>query len=55
MGRDEIAILNPPELLESADIVIMESTYGDRLHESYGDARRSLRDVVNTRRGAGAR
>jgi metallo-beta-lactamase family protein len=47
LGRDEIAILNPPEVLETADIVIMESTYGDRLHGTYEGARRKLRDVVN--------
>jgi metallo-beta-lactamase family protein len=47
LGREEIAILNPPEILESADVVILESTYGDRLHETYDDARRSLRNVVN--------
>ena len=40
-------MLNPPENLETADIIIMESTYGDRLHGTYESARRRLRDVVN--------
>ena len=47
IGRKEVAILNPPELLSDADIVIMESTYGDRLHGSYEEARKILRNVVN--------
>lgn len=47
IGRPDAAILNPPEPLDDADILIMESTYGDRVHESYTQARRALRDVVN--------
>ncbi len=48
IGRGEAEILKPPEQPGAADIVIMESTYGDRLHETYDDARRKLRDVVNS-------
>lgn len=53
IGRPQAPILNPPEPLSDADILIMESTYGDRRHESYIQARRALRDVVNrtARRG----
>jgi metallo-beta-lactamase family protein len=51
IGRERAALLNPPEkelLAEGgADILIMESTYGDRLHGSQDDARRTLRNVVN--------
>jgi metallo-beta-lactamase family protein len=32
LGRPQSALLNPPTLPERADYVIMESTYGDRLH-----------------------
>lgn len=46
IGRKEIAILKPPEFLEEADILIMESTYGDRFHGTYRSAREKLRDVV---------
>ena len=46
VGRKEAPILKTPETLESADIVIVESTYGDRMHGPYVDARRELRDVV---------
>jgi metallo-beta-lactamase family protein len=47
IGRAENAILNPPANPPAADIVIMESTYGDRLHEPYASARKQLRDIVN--------
>ena len=47
LGRTQSTILRPPVLPGEADIVIMESTYGDRLHESYDQARKLLRNVVN--------
>ena len=33
LGNKDIPLLNDPEFSESADYLIMESTYGDRLHE----------------------
>jgi metallo-beta-lactamase family protein len=39
--------LQPPQVFKDADLLIMECTYGDRLHEDYADARKKLRDVVN--------
>ncbi len=48
IGREEVEILKPPEQPGAADIVIMESTYGDRLHGTYQDALRQLREVVNS-------
>ena len=47
IGRASSPILHPPQTFDAADIVIMETTYGDRLHENYTDARKKLRDVVN--------
>lgn len=47
LGRAQSLMLNPPVMPPDADIVIMESTYGDRLHGSYDDARHRLRDIVN--------
>jgi metallo-beta-lactamase family protein len=46
IGREEAPILKTPEKLDAADIVLVESTYGDRLHGSYAQARRELRDTV---------
>lgn len=48
IGRPDSPILIPPHRFAEADILIMESTYGDRRHESYVDAQKRLRDVVNT-------
>lgn len=47
LGRQQALMLNPPVLPEDADIVLMESTYGERLHGTADDARKRLRDVVN--------
>ena len=46
IGRDEVAILHKPEAPNDADIVIMESTYGNRQHGPYETALKQLRDVV---------
>lgn len=46
VGRPGMAILNDPEPPDAADILIMESTYGSRLHPTQGEARKELRDVV---------
>ncbi|MGD2216773.1 MAG: MBL fold metallo-hydrolase [Gemmatimonadales bacterium] len=51
IGRKGLPILRDPRVFEAADYMIMESTYGDRLHESSGDAkallRRTVADVVD--------
>ncbi len=46
LGRDEIALLRSPTIVSQADLLIMESTYGGRLHGHYEAAQRRLRDVV---------
>ncbi len=46
IGRPEMAILHDPELPDAADILIMESTYGDRLHQTKDAARKELREVI---------
>jgi len=46
MGRKGMAILKDPELPDAADILLMESTYGNRLHPPRDEALKSLRDVV---------
>ncbi len=33
IGNNSVPMLNDPEYFDSADFVVMESTYGDRLHE----------------------
>ncbi len=46
IGRPDAPIVKSPEHLEAADLLILESTYGDRLHGTYEDAGKKLRDVV---------
>jgi metallo-beta-lactamase family protein len=47
LGRAEASILHPPEPPADADLLIMESTYGDRLHGPFASAQQQLRDVVS--------
>ena len=47
IGRHDRPILNDPTYLDGADILIMESTYGNREHASQGADNTVLRDVVN--------
>lgn len=46
VGRPNSTILRDPEQIGPVDVLLMESTYGDRLHEDYSQARRHLRNVV---------
>jgi metallo-beta-lactamase family protein len=46
IGRPVNRILLPPQPFPQADILIMESTYGDRIHASYSDSDQKLLDVI---------
>lgn len=46
IGRDQSELLPGPELLGQADFVVMESTYGDRLH-SENDTSQDLAGAIN--------
>ena len=47
VGRPGLPIIRDPQPLAAADYLIMESTYGNRLHKPIGDVSRTLADVVN--------
>lgn len=47
VGRAGLPIIRDPQPLDAADYLIMESTYGDRLHAPIGHAEDRLCDVVN--------
>jgi metallo-beta-lactamase family protein len=48
IGRPGIPIIRDPvPVTDGADILIMESTYGSRLHEPYPDAERALESIIN--------
>jgi metallo-beta-lactamase family protein len=47
IGRWDKPILNDPTLFDQADYVVMESTYGDRLHEPVEDMSNTLAEAIN--------
>src|SRR5437899_890347 len=47
IGRLRLPIIRDPEAMPVADYLIMESTYGDRLHEDEGLVADRLADVIN--------
>ena len=47
LGRRHLPILRDPEIVSGTNVLITESTYGNRLHESPYDAKRDLRRVIN--------
>lgn len=55
IGRSGLAIIRDPVPPTGADAVIMESTYGNRDHESVDGARARLAEVVRTTAARGGR
>ncbi|MBC7927772.1 MAG: MBL fold metallo-hydrolase [Bryobacteraceae bacterium] len=47
VGRRDLPIIPDPEPCPAADFLIMESTYGDRLHQDVGRVADKLADVIN--------
>lgn len=47
LGQREPLILDSPTTLQEADYIIMESTYGDKLHEATISPYQALEEVVN--------
>ncbi len=47
IGQRGKPLIRDPSVFEQADYVIMESTYGDRLHDKSGDVETQLCDVIN--------
>ena len=46
IGRRNQPILNDPETIERCDVLISESTYGNRLHPESGDVKAELQRVI---------
>lgn len=46
IGRYDDPLLLPPAVFQQADYIICESTYGDRLHGSTGDAEKRLLEII---------
>jgi len=46
IGQHGKPLIRDPEMLDHADFVVMESTYGNRLHEDRGDIQSQLGEVI---------
>lgn len=55
IGRSGLAIIRDPQIPTGANAVIVESTYGNRDHESVADARSRLAEVVRETAARGGR
>ncbi len=55
LGRDHLPILRDPYTLDGLDALLMESTYGDRLHERGEDLKIRLEQVVRRTAERGGR
>lgn len=47
LGMPGRPIINNPEYIDEADYVVLESTYGDTIHETYEGSTEKLIDVIN--------
>lgn len=47
VGRWDMPIIQDPTLFKHADYVLVESTYGDRVHPETGDVKEELARVIN--------
>ncbi len=52
LGYRDAPVMNPPKKLGHADLVLMESTYGDRLHRSFDATIEELTDVFESARAS---
>jgi len=48
IGRPDRPIVQDPSIVEQADYVLVESTYGDRVHEGPEDTKKLIADVINS-------
>lgn len=46
LGNKDVPIMNDPTVIENADYVIMESTYGDRTHKDTQNKTLALLDII---------
>jgi metallo-beta-lactamase family protein len=53
VGRWEKPMLRDPTIFEEADYILVESTYGDRLHEDQKGIETALAEIINSTRKKG--
>ena len=52
IGRPDRPIVHDPAYVDQADYVLVESTYGDRIHQGRGDIKKAMAEVINSTRRA---
>ena len=53
VGRPHRPIVRDPSLVDEADYVVVESTYGDRVHQEPEDAKKTIAEAINSTKQAG--
>ena len=53
IGRPRRPIVHDPALIAEADYILVESTYGDRVHEGPMDTKKMIGEVINSTKEAG--
>lgn len=53
IGRPDRPIVCDPTVFDTADYVLIESTYGDRDHEPTSDVKKKMADLINSTKKAG--
>ncbi len=47
VGSSDQVLIKDPETVDEADVLLIESTYGDRLHRSKEDTYKEFKDIIN--------
>lgn len=55
IGRSNIPMTKDPNVLRDLDILVMESTYGNRLHDSYDNVEEQVAEEIRTTAAAGGK
>jgi metallo-beta-lactamase family protein len=53
VGRPDRPIVHDPTLIGEADYILIESTYGDRVHQGPEDTKKMIAEVINSTKKAG--
>jgi metallo-beta-lactamase family protein len=53
LGRPNRPIVRDPAIVDEADYILIESTYGDRVHEPPQDISKKIAEVINSTKKAG--
>jgi metallo-beta-lactamase family protein len=53
VGRPHKPIVRDPSCIDQADYILIESTYGDRVHQDLKDTKKTIAEVINSTKKAG--